>query len=189
MIYLKPVLPVTAAKAEEFLNVEPLVWQDLDSAFMDRPISKFKPLMQRVDEKKVTAMVDASKSGETGVKQVSPEIPGADETNTYITIDDFQKIDLRVGRIVEANHVEGADKLLQLTVDIGDARRNVFAGIKAAYSADSLLGKHVIVVANLQPRKMRFGVSEGMVLAAGPGEENIFLLSPDSGADAGMKVK
>ncbi|MGR8948088.1 MAG: methionine--tRNA ligase [Gammaproteobacteria bacterium] len=189
MIYLKPVLPKTAAKAEEFLNIEPLVWQDLESAFIDHPISKFKPLMQRVDEKKVTAMLEASKSGEATVKQTTPEVPDADGANAYITIDDFQKIDLRIGKIVEAKHVEGADKLLQLTVDIGDAQRNVFAGIKAAYSAESLLGKQVVLVANLQPRKMRFGVSEGMVLAAGPGGENIFLLSPDSGAVAGMQVK
>lgn len=106
-----------------------------------------------------------------------------------ISIDDFLKLDLRIARIEKAEPVEGADKLLALTLDVGDSTRNVFAGIKEAYEPDSLVGKHVIVVANLAPRKMRFGVSEGMVLAAGPGGKDIFLLSPDDGAAAGMRVK
>ncbi|MDH3352331.1 MAG: methionine--tRNA ligase subunit beta, partial [Gammaproteobacteria bacterium] len=106
-----------------------------------------------------------------------------------ISIDDFMKVDLRIARIEKAEPVEGADKLLALTLNVGDSTRNVFAGIKAAYAADSLVGRHVIVVANLAPRKMRFGVSEGMVLAAGPGGEDIFLLSPDDGAEPGMRVK
>ena len=106
-----------------------------------------------------------------------------------ITFDDFMKVDLRIARIEKAEPVEGADKLLALTLDVGDERRNVFAGIKAAYDPESLVGRHVIVVANLAPRKMRFGISEGMVLAAGPGGEDIFLLSPDDGAKPGMRVK
>ena len=106
-----------------------------------------------------------------------------------ISIDDFMKVDLRIARIEKAEAVEGADKLLALTLDVGDSRRQVFAGIKAAYDADSLVGRQVVVVANLAPRKMRFGVSEGMVLAAGPGGADIFLLSPDDGAAPGMRVK
>ena len=112
-----------------------------------------------------------------------------DASDDTISIEDFMKIDLRIARIEKAEAVEGADKLLALTLDIGDSTRTVFAGIKAAYEADSLVGRHVVVVANLAPRKMRFGVSEGMVLAAGPGDEDIFLLSPDDGAKAGMRVK
>ena len=111
------------------------------------------------------------------------------EDDPAISIDDFMKVDLRIARIEKAEPVEGADKLLQLTLDVGDFRRNVFAGIKAAYDAESLVGRHVIVVANLAPRKMRFGVSEGMVLAAGPGGKDIFLLSADDGAVPGMRVK
>ena len=106
-----------------------------------------------------------------------------------ISIDDFMKVDLRIARIEKADPVEGADKLLALTLDVGAERRNVFAGIKAAYDPAELVGRHVIVVANLAPRKMRFGTSEGMVLAAGPGGEDIFLLSPDEGAQPGMRVK
>ena len=189
MIYLKPVLPATAVKAEEFLNVAPLSWQDLNVSIAGHPINKFKPLMQRIDEKKVAQMVDASKAGESGAQDNSKQTDDAGDTENYIGIEDFQKIDLRVAKIIAANEVEGADKLLQLTVDIGDGQRNVFAGIKAAYSAESLVGKFVVLVANLQPRKMRFGLSEGMVLAAGPGGEDIYLLSPDSGAEAGMQVK
>ena len=106
-----------------------------------------------------------------------------------ISIDDFMKVDLRIARIEKAEAVEGADKLLALTLDVGDSKRSVFAGIKAAYDPETLIGRHVVVVANLAPRKMRFGVSEGMVLATGPGGEDIFLLSPDDGAKPGMRVK
>ncbi|NLG77649.1 MAG: methionine--tRNA ligase subunit beta, partial [Xanthomonadaceae bacterium] len=106
-----------------------------------------------------------------------------------ITIDDFAKLDLRIAKIVHAETVEGADKLLKLTVDIGDAQRTVFAGIRSAYTPEQLTGRLTLVLANLKPRKMRFGTSEGMVLAAGPGGKDIFLLSPDAGAEAGMKVK
>ena len=112
-----------------------------------------------------------------------------EKDDDFISIDDFMKIDLRIARIEKAEPVEGADKLLALTLDVGDSQRQVFAGIKAAYDPESLVGRHVIVVANLAPRKMRFGVSEGMVLAAGPGGEDIFLLSPDDGAKPGMRVK
>ena len=126
-------------------------------------------------------MVEQSKQADAGTS-------GAADTST-ITIDEFAKVDMRVARIDKAEPVEGADKLLKLTLDIGGDKRSVFAGIKSAYEPESLEGRLVIAVANLQARKMRFGVSEGMVLAAGPGGENIFLLSPDAGAEPGMKVK
>ena len=121
-------------------------------------------------------------------KETTPAA-SADDKDDYISIDDFMKVDLRIAKIVTAEPVDGADKLLALTLDVGDEQRQVFAGIKAAYEPDSLVGRHVIVVANLAPRKMRFGVSEGLVLAAGPGGEDIFLLSPDAGAKPGMRVK
>ena len=128
------------------------------------------------------------------VEQSRESTPVADtqadkQDDAFISIDDFMKVDLRIARIEKAEPVEGADKLLALTLDVGDDKRQVFAGIKAAYDAETLVGRHVIVVANLAPRKMRFGVSEGMVLAAGPGGEEIFLLSPDDGAKPGMRVK
>ena len=119
----------------------------------------------------------------------STPVTETEKDDDFISIDDFMKVDLRIARIEKAEPIEGADKLLALTLDVGDNQRQVFAGIKAAYAAESLVGRHVIVVANLAPRKMRFGVSEGMVLAAGPGGEDIFLLSPDDGAKPGMRVK
>ena len=121
-------------------------------------------------------------------KESSP-VTDTEQQDDYISIDDFAKVDLRIARIEKAESVEGADKLLALTLAVGDNQRQVFAGIKAAYDPATLVGRHVIVVANLAPRKMRFGVSEGMVLAAGPGGEDIFLLSPDEGAKPGMRVK
>ena len=204
ILYLKPVLPATALKAEEFLNVSPLSWVDVEAKFADHPINKFKPLMLRVEEKSVNAMIEASRNPDAEKpteklvakqslaqksKQAHEKITEQNNEESFISIDDFQKIDLRVGEIVAATHVEGADKLLQLTVDIGDGNRNVFAGIKAAYAPETLIGRYIVLVANLQPRKMRFGLSEGMVLAAGPGGEDIFLLSPDTGAKPGMQVK
>ena len=119
----------------------------------------------------------------------STPVAEAETEDEFISIDDFMKVDLRIARIENAEPVEGADKLLALTLDLGDQQRKVFAGIKSAYDPATLVGRHVIVVANLAPRKMRFGVSEGMVLAAGPGGEDIFLLSPDEGAKPGMRVK
>ncbi|MEM7465751.1 MAG: methionine--tRNA ligase [Pseudomonadota bacterium] len=189
MIYLKPVLPATAEKAESFLNVSPLRWADVTGDVTGHPINKFSPLMQRVERKTVAAMVEASKEGESMSSKPTNDEAQVAADNT-ISIEDFQKIDLRVGKIIDAVQVEGADKLLQLTIDLGEGKhRNVFAGIKAAYEAQTLLGRNVVVVANLAPRKMRFGVSEGMVLAAGPGGEDIFLLTVDEGAEPGMPVK
>ncbi|MFT5351514.1 MAG: methionyl-tRNA synthetase [Planctomycetota bacterium] len=194
IIYLKPVLPVLAEKVEAFLNIPALQWQDLNTPLLDQKINTFKPLMTRVEKEHIDAMIEDSKenleatdAGEIEKGQTGPLLdnPIAEE----ITIDDFFKVDLRIARIVKAQHVEGADKLLQLTLDIGGEERNVFAGIKAAYNPAALEGRLTVMVANLAPRKMRFGLSEGMVLAAGPGGGDIFILSPDEGAEPGMRIK
>ncbi len=190
MAYLRPILPGTAESAETFLNVPPLQWRDVTTPLLDHEINKFKPLMTRVDPKKVEAMVEASKEDMQAKPQKSaPAKTKRDAIADTIEFDDFAKVDLRVARIIKAEAVEGADKLLALTVDLGDETRNIFAGIKAAYKPEELEGRLTVVVANLAPRKMRFGVSEGMVLAAGPGGKDIFLLNPDEGAEPGMKIK
>ncbi|WP_419604512.1 methionine--tRNA ligase [Thiolapillus sp.] len=190
MVYLRPILPGTAEAAEAFLKVDTLQWSDADKPLLGRAIDKFKPLMTRVDPKKVEAMVEASKEDmQTRPQKTAPEKPAQDAIADTIEFDDFAKVDLRVARITKAQAVEGADKLLQLTLDLGGETRNVFAGIKAAYDPGELEGRLTVMVANLAPRKMRFGLSEGMVLAAGPGGKDIFLLSPDDGAQPGMKVK
>ncbi len=181
MIYLSPVLPALAARARDFLGEDQWSWEDAESPLLGRKINDFKPLLTRVDPKDVERMVEQSRE--------STPVAESDENDDTINIDDFTKVDLRIARIDKAEPVEGADKLLALTLDVGDSRRQVFAGIKAAYDPASLVGRHVVVVANLAPRKMRFGVSEGMVLAAGPGGKDIFLLSPDEGAEPGMRVK
>ena len=183
--YLKPVLPRLAEKSEAFLGVAPLMWADVATLLTDHEINKFKPLMTRIEPEKVEAIVNATREETT----VTTEPAETEQTeDDFIQFDDFAKVDLRVVKIVAADHVEGADKLLQLTLDLGGETRNVFAGIKAAYKPDDLVGKLTVMVANLAPRKMKFGVSEGMVLAAGPGGEDIFLLEPDAGAQPGMKV-
>ncbi|MGB5689147.1 MAG: methionine--tRNA ligase [Woeseiaceae bacterium] len=181
MIYLSPVIPVVARDAQAFLNEESWQWEDASSPLLGSKINKFKPLLTRVEADQVQRVVEQSKE--------STPVPESDTDDNFISIDDFMKVDLRIARVEKAEPVDGADKLLALTLDVGDSQRQVFAGIKAAYDADSLVGRHVIVVANLAPRKMRFGISEGMVLAAGPGGEDIFLLSPDDGAKPGMRVK
>ncbi len=183
--YLKPILPKLAENAEAFLNVEPLTWNSIGDVLTDHKINKFKPLLTRIDSDRVEQMIAA---GDQAEKPPVDEAEGADPGLAHIDFDDFAKVDLRIVRIDAASHVEGADKLLQLTLDLGDEKRNVFAGIKAAYDPADLVGKLTVMVANLAPRKMKFGVSEGMVLAAGPGGKEIFLLSPDNGAAPGMKV-
>lgn len=194
IIYLKPVLPALAEKVESFLNIAPLNWQDLETPLLDHKINKFKPLMTRVEKDHIDAMIEDSKENLTASTADGTEnkvsgplavYPIADE----IGIDDFSRVDLRVARIEKVAHVDGADKLLRLTLDIGGETRNVFAGIKAAYEPSELEGRLTVVVANLAPRKMRFGLSEGMVLAAGPGGSDIFILSPDEGAEPGMRIK
>lgn len=191
ILYLKPVLPVTAEKSEAFLNIESLQWQDIGSALVGQTINKFKPLMTRVEKEHIEAMVEDSKDdlSATESEQAITTGPLADNPIAdEMTIDDFMKVDLRVARIIKAGHVEGADKLLQLTLDLGGETRNVFAGIKSAYSPEELEGKLTVMVANLAPRKMRFGLSEGMVLAAGDGK-GIYILNPDEGAEPGMRIK
>jgi methionyl-tRNA synthetase len=185
--YLKPVLPLMAHHAEVFLNIDPMVWPDQSQPLTGHTINPFQPLMTRVDPEKIAAVVEASK--ENLQKTETPKPRKFDPISEPITFDDFAKLDLRIAKIINAEPIEGADKLLQLTVDIGDETRNIFAGIKSAYSPEDLIGRLTLVVANLQPRKMRFGMSEGMVLAAGPGGKDIWLLSPDPGAVPGMRVK
>lgn len=202
MHYLKPVLPAMAKEVELFLNDE-LSWSTYQTALTNHSINVFKPLMQRVEMNKVEAMIEGSKENLQPTAAVAA--PKAAETKAApaavssdaaiepigetISIDDFAKLDLRVARIINAEHVEGADKLVKLQLDLGNEQRQVFAGIKSAYQPEQLIGRLTVMVANLAPRKMRFGMSEGMVMAAGPGGSDIFLLTPDDGATPGMRVK
>ena len=201
-IFLKPILPVTAEKAEEFLGVAPLAWSDCEHLLSGHKINKFKPMLQRIEGKTVAQLVEASaepaaqttdnKTAEKNKQQKPAQLAkneGKNSDGDFIDIDDFTKVSLKVAKIIAAEAVEGADKLLKLTLDVGDHERAVFSGIKEAYNPEDLVGRLTVVVANLAPRKMRFGVSEGMVLAAGPGGANIFLLAPDSGAEPGMDIK
>jgi len=191
--YLQPVLPAMAADVETFLQLPAMTWDAIDTPLTGHSINKFKPLMTRVEQEKIDAMLEDSKDS-LGTTAATPEkvVSGPlhnDPIAETISFEDFAKLDLRIARISKAAHVEGADKLLQLTLDIGGETRNVFAGIKSAYSPEALEGKLTVMVANLAPRKMRFGVSEGMVLAAGPGGSELFVLHPDNGAQPGMRVK
>ena len=187
-LFLKPVLPATAERVESFLSIEPLVWKDVNNHLTaSHQVQPFKHLMQRVDmEKQLDVLVP-----EIAVEEAAP-VPGNEPIEAECTIEDFSKVDLRVAKIVKCNRVEGSTKLLQLSLDLGEGRlRNVFSGIQSAYSPEDLEGRLTIVVANLAPRKMRFGVSEGMVLSASDAknkEAGLFLLSPDSGAVPGMRV-
>ncbi|MEX2489499.1 MAG: methionine--tRNA ligase [Pseudomonadales bacterium] len=181
--YLKPILPLLAQRTEEFLNIEPLSWNNIHEVLRDHKINRFKPLMTRIEPSAVDNMITASREAPEEVEQddIDPVLP-------EIEFDTFGKIDLRVAEIIKAELVEGADKLLRLTLDIGNDQKTVFAGIKSAYEPEQLVGKLTVMVANLKPRKMRFGTSEGMVLAAGPGGKDIWLLEPDEGAKPGMRV-
>ncbi|MBL4584719.1 MAG: methionine--tRNA ligase [Pseudomonadales bacterium] len=191
--YLKPVLPHTATQAEQFLNIEPMTWDAICQPLLGHQINTFKPLMVRVETDKIEAMVAASvqstpapvKPKESAAKGPLQTDPIADE----IDFDDFIKVDLRVAKIINAEHIEGADRLLKLTLDLGGETRTVFAGIKASYQPEELIGRHTVMAANLKPRKMKFGVSEGMVLAAGPGGKEIWIVGPDEGAVPGMRIK
>lgn len=198
-LYLKPVLPQLAEQVEGFLRIEALCWSDSQQLLLDHDIKPYQHLVTRIEPTQIEALL--AESAES-LKQAdhSPARHGEAQQNREqkmteaiaetIEYDDFAKVDLRIARIVRAEHVEGADKLLQLTLDIGEAQtRNVFAGIKSAYSPEQLAGKLTVMVANLAPRKMRFGVSEGMVLAAGPGGKELWILEPHEGAQPGMKVK
>ncbi len=195
-LYLKPILPELSTNAESFLNIDSMIWSDKNLTLTDHAINKFKPLMQRIEAKQIEAIIADNIQAEAKVdtkpksKKVSspknePYPPIADE----IEIDDFSKLDLRIAKIIKAEHVEGADKLLRLQLDLGFEQRQVFAGIKSAYAPADLVNKLTVMVANLKPRKMRFGMSEGMVLAAGPGGDELWILNPDQGAKIGMRVK
>ncbi|MGH8187948.1 MAG: methionine--tRNA ligase subunit beta, partial [Steroidobacteraceae bacterium] len=189
-LMLAPILPQTAERAAAMLGIQtPLRWTQLH----DELPSQMKPyehLIQRVDTKQLDALLDVEAPPNKPAATASAASALArTDAPAEITVEDFGKLDLRIAKIVAAETVEGADKLLKLTVDIGDATRTVFAGIRSAYTPDQLVGRLTLVLANLKPRKMRFGTSEGMVLAAGPGGKDIYLLAPDTGAAPGMKVK
>ena len=191
VILLKPVLPNLAAAAEQFLNVAPLTWADLEQPLANHQLNAFTPLMTRIEPAKLEAMIEASKEdlAATNAPAGNGEL-AKDPLAAEINFDAFAAVDLRIALIEKCEYVEGADKLLRLTLDIGDAKRNVFSGIKSAYPDPSKLeGRLTLYVANLAPRKMKFGVSEGMVLAAGPGGQDIYLLSPDAGARPGQRVR
>ena len=202
-LYLKPVLPKLAAEIERFLNITPLTWQSVDASLVSHhAINAYEHLITRIDPKAIEAMTEANKENlqATPKPQVhSEQRHAAHQQNEvkaetveaeYISIDDFTKVDLRIAKIVNAEHVEGAEKLLKLTLDIGEQKpRQVFAGIKSAYDPETLKGRLTVMVANLAPRKMKFGMSEGMVLAASDERGGPYLLSPDSGAQLGMRVK
>ena len=198
VILLKPVLPNLAADAERFLNVEPLSWDDHQTLLTNHQLNAFKPLLTRIEPAKVEAMIESSREDLASTEAATQQTGSAEGNGELtkeplaaeITFDQFAAVDLRIALIEKCEFVEGADKLLRLTLDIGDAKRNVFSGIKSAYPDPSKLeGRLTLYVANLAARKMKFGVSEGMVLAAGPGGEEIYLLSPDSGAKPGQRVK
>jgi methionyl-tRNA synthetase len=190
MVYLKPVLPQMAQNVEAFLNEE-LTWESAKTQLTGHEITKFKALMQRVEMDKVNTMLEESKESLEAKPHTVLESNGELEKDPIadeIEFDDFAKIDLRVALIAKAEHVTGADKLLKLTLDLGGETRQVFAGIKSAYQPEDIEGKLTVMVANLKPRKMRFGMSEGMVLAAGPGGKEIHILNPDEGSKPGMRI-
>ncbi|MCS3768289.1 methionyl-tRNA synthetase [Aeromonas hydrophila] len=189
MAYLKPVMPLLAERAEAFLG-ETLSWDGIEMPLVDHTVAPFKALFSRIEPAKIEAMIDASK--EDLAKEQAPKASGPlvdDPISETISYDDFAKIDLRVALIKKAEAVPEADKLLKLQLDIGGETRQVFAGIKSAYNPEDLEGKLTVMVANLAPRKMRFGMSEGMVLAAGPGGKDLWILEPQEGAKPGMRVK
>jgi methionyl-tRNA synthetase len=189
--YLKPVLPSLAADTETFLKAGELTWDSVAKPLLTQEVNTFQALMTRIDPAMIAAMLEDNKQA-MAAPAATPVASGAlaaDPISPTIEYDDFAKIDLRIAKIIKAEHVKGADKLVQLTLDLGGETRNVFAGIKSAYDPADLEGRLTVMVANLAPRKMRFGVSEGMVLAAGPGGKDLFILTPDEGAEPGMRVK
>ena len=189
MIYLKPIVPVMAAGAEAFLDSEVQSWSEVNRPLLDHEVKGFQKLMTRVERDRVDAMVEDARETLGEVVTETSGDDGREPMSDEIDIDAFSKVDLRIARITAARQVDGADKLLELTVDIGSESRTVFAGIRAAYDPQDLVGRLTVIVANLKHRKMRFGTSQGMVLAAGPGGEDIWLLSVDEGAKPGMRVK
>ena len=188
VLYLKPVMPTLSDKVQHFLQVDRLDYESLNHTLLDHQIEAFTPLITRIEMKDVEAMIqpEATEIKETTETSTSGAI---EPIEAECTIDDFAKVDLRVATIISAEAVEGADKLLKLTLDLGGEQRQVFSGIKAAYRAEDLVGRQTVMIANLAPRKMKFGLSEGMVLAAGPGGSEIYLLEPDQGANAGQRIR
>ncbi|MFC1676380.1 methionine--tRNA ligase [Planctomycetota bacterium] len=183
--YLKPILPKFAEKIEAFLNVDELTFGNIDKLLENYKINKFERLIDRIDKKKVNAMIEESKEAQV---QTTPLEELAEPIAPECTIDDFAKIDLRIAKVIKAEAVEGANKLLHLQLDLGGIEKSVFAGIAKAYKPEDLTGKTVICLANLKPRKMKFGISEGMILAAGTGGKDLFILSADDGAKPGQRV-
>ncbi|WP_374338263.1 methionine--tRNA ligase [Leeia sp.] len=193
-LYLKPVLPALTEKVEGFLCISPLTWQDAGNLLLDHTIQPYQHLMTRIDKKQVDAMIEDNKLALAAAAEPAAAEPAASAVEPIadtVGIDDFSKVDLRIARIVNAEHVEGAAKLLKLTLDIGSETRTVFSGIKAHYDPASLIGKHTVMIANLAPRKMKFGLSEGMVLAASgtSDDSGVFLLEPHEGALPGMRIR
>jgi methionyl-tRNA synthetase len=207
MVYLAPVLPDTACKAAGFLGAPLASWDEIATPLLDRPLAPYEPLAVRLDPKVVAELIEtpaaavpaaatgaAATATPAATKAAAASKPAAAKPAAAaappgtITIDDFAKLDLRVAKVVEASDVEGSDKLLKLTLELGNERRTVFSGIRHTYTAASLVGRHVVVVANLAPRKMRFGVSEGMVLCAADADDRVYLLSPDDGATGGLPI-
>ncbi|MDJ0778409.1 MAG: methionine--tRNA ligase [Gammaproteobacteria bacterium] len=188
IILLKPVLPRLAAQAEAFLQSGDMTWDDLGNNLLDHAIERFKPLMTRIEPVFIERMIEASKEDAEVEKKIQQGGGDIEPLAPEITYDDFARLDFRIARIVAASRVEKSDRLLQLTLDLGNETRNVFAGLANAYAPEELEGKLTVMVANLAPRKMRFGTSEGMVLAAGSGETELFVLHPDTGAKPGMRV-
>ncbi|MGM0535705.1 MAG: methionine--tRNA ligase [Pseudomonadota bacterium] len=191
MVYLAPVVPAMAEQARAFLQLETLDWHSRQTLLVDHEIARFKPLMTRVERDKIDAMMEASKEDlveEQKLKETTTGPLAEEPIGEEISFDDFARVDLRIARIARAEYVEKADKLLKLTLDLGGETRTVFAGIRAAYAPEALEGRLTVMVANLAPRKMRFGVSEGMVLAAG-NDDGIYLLGPDAGAEPGQRVR
>ena len=189
-IYLKPILPKYSQKIEKFLNVDELKFDDVETPLQNHKINDFQRLIERIDKKQVNTMIEESKESQAP-KSPEPEETEAVATEPFkpeCTIEDFGKIDLRIAKVIKAEPVEGADKLLCLQLDVGGLQRSVLAAIAQAYKPDELTGKIVIYLANLKPRKMRFGLSEGMILASGTGGKDIFMLSADPGAKLGQKV-
>lgn len=188
--YLAPVLPFTAERASSFLGTDVADWSLMDQPLVGVEVNAFKPLLMRVDPVKVEAVVEDSKESlqPAAAEQAEPEMPALEPIAEEIGIEDFARVDLRIAKIIAAESIPEAKKLLKLTLDIGSETRTVFAGIKSAYEPEQLEGRYTVMVANLKPRKMRFGTSEGMVLAAGPGGDELYILEPDEGARPGLRV-
>jgi methionyl-tRNA synthetase len=192
-IYLKPILPKYAEKVEEFLNVDNLKFADVETVLENHRINDFKRLVERIDRSEVEAMIEESKEAQadkaaSAVRVAGKSAGSAEPIKSECTIEDFGKVDLRIAKVIKAETVEGADKLLRLRLDVGGIEKSCMAAVAQAYKPDELVGKIVIYLANLKPRQMKFGLSEGMILAAGTGGKDIFMLSADAGARPGQKV-